>query len=93
MEVTIDKFGRILIPKKIRQLLGLLPGQKLELVADEDNRKLAFRLPLEIERTAIELTSFGFPVIQNGQPDEASEVDTVELIKDTREDDLDRKLT
>ena len=34
MEVVIDKFGRILIPKKLRKFLGLQPGQRLKLIAD-----------------------------------------------------------
>lgn len=31
MEVTLDKFGRILIPKRLRKILGIKSGQKLEL--------------------------------------------------------------
>lgn len=33
MELTLDKFGRILIPKKLRKLLGLGPGSRLRVVA------------------------------------------------------------
>lgn len=31
MEVTLDKFGRILIPKSIRKLLGVESGSKLRI--------------------------------------------------------------
>jgi AbrB family looped-hinge helix DNA binding protein len=31
MEATIDKFGRILIPQKLRKLFGLRPGAVLEI--------------------------------------------------------------
>jgi AbrB family looped-hinge helix DNA binding protein len=31
METTVDKFGRIVIPKRLRQDLGLRPGTKLEI--------------------------------------------------------------
>lgn len=36
MEVTIDKFGRILIPKALRDLLGLGPGSRLKVTATGD---------------------------------------------------------
>ncbi|HKM60035.1 MAG TPA: AbrB/MazE/SpoVT family DNA-binding domain-containing protein [Candidatus Bathyarchaeia archaeon] len=36
MEVAIDKQGRIVIPKEIREKYGLLQEGKLELVARED---------------------------------------------------------
>jgi AbrB family looped-hinge helix DNA binding protein len=31
METTVDKFGRIVIPKRLREDLGLRPGTKLEI--------------------------------------------------------------
>ena len=39
MKVTLDRFGRVLIPKRLRDRLGLAPGDTLELVV-EDNRLL-----------------------------------------------------
>jgi AbrB family looped-hinge helix DNA binding protein len=36
LEVTIDKQGRIVIPKEIREKYGLLDDDKLELVAREN---------------------------------------------------------
>jgi len=36
MNVTIDKFGRIILPKSIRQMLGLTPGKEITIkVTDE----------------------------------------------------------
>lgn len=36
MNVTIDKFGRIILPKALRQLLGLTPGKEIAIeVTDE----------------------------------------------------------
>ncbi len=37
METTLDKFGRIVIPKKIRNNLGLMPGivMKIEVSGEE----------------------------------------------------------
>jgi len=33
METTVDRFGRIVIPKRMREDLGLRPGTKLEIEA------------------------------------------------------------
>jgi len=35
METTLDKFGRVLIPKKLRERLGLEPHDALELQLEE----------------------------------------------------------
>ncbi len=91
MEVVIDKFGRILIPKKIRDMLGLKPGQMLELETDYPSRKLNLRLPADPSSTEVIVTDFGLPIIQNGEPSE-EEFDTVAFIKETREEYLDRKM-
>jgi AbrB family looped-hinge helix DNA binding protein len=91
MEVTIDKFGRILIPKKVREMLGLKPGQVLELITDQTSRKLNLRLPAESASMEVIVTDFGLPVIQNGPPTEEP-FDTVEFIKETREEYLNRKM-
>ena len=36
MRVTIDKFGRVLLPKAVRDLLGLRTGTSLEIETEED---------------------------------------------------------
>ena len=46
METTIDKFGRVLIPKVIRDDLGLQPGRVLEI--KEDDQKILLE-PLQEE--------------------------------------------
>lgn len=90
MEVKIDKFGRILIPKKIREELGLKAGQRLELscVSDTDNIYLAaadVATPDDIE-----VTDFGLPVLHNGKNEEG-EFDNAAFMKETREAYLDKK--
>jgi AbrB family looped-hinge helix DNA binding protein len=40
METTIDKFGRILIPQKMRKLFGLRPGAVLEIKETEKEIRL-----------------------------------------------------
>lgn len=44
MEVTVDKFGRIVIPKELRDELGLSPGAALQI--DRREQELVLR-PLE----------------------------------------------
>ncbi len=50
MDVTIDSFGRIVIPKKIRDRLGILPGAtlRLDIVEGDDHERLALE-PLRNE--------------------------------------------
>ena len=91
MEVTIDKFGRILIPKKLRQLLGLQPGQRIILKADKENRKLAVELPVSQDEVEVEITEFGLPIIKNGKP-EVKDFDTRAFMKETLMEYLDKKM-
>ena len=35
METTLDKFGRVVIPKKLREDLGLHPGSLLQIKQDD----------------------------------------------------------
>ena len=44
MRVTIDKAGRIVVPKPLRDALGLSGGEKLDIVLSEDGR-LEFEVP------------------------------------------------
>jgi AbrB family looped-hinge helix DNA binding protein len=36
MQTTIDKFGRIIIPKKVRENFGLKPGTSVDIEEDKD---------------------------------------------------------
>ena len=45
MQTTVDKFGRIIIPKKIRDHLGLEPGTSVEI--EEDKGRLVFTVAHE----------------------------------------------
>lgn len=38
--VTIDRFGRVLIPKRFRERLGLTPGHEFEIEVESDGIKL-----------------------------------------------------
>lgn len=40
MRTSVDRFGRVVIPKELRDRLGLTPGAPLELEAAEDRLEL-----------------------------------------------------
>lgn len=88
MEVTIDKFGRILILEKIREAIGLKPGQALELIVNRYGRELNIKLPADAEQTDIVMEESGLPVIQNG----GQTFDTAQFIKETQEEYMNRKM-
>jgi len=84
MEVTIDKFGRILIPKKIREALGLKPGQVLELFANKKTSKIEL-VSLKDVKATVNIKESGLPVIEFNPPVEM-DIDVVEWIKGDREE-------
>jgi AbrB family looped-hinge helix DNA binding protein len=53
MKTTIDTSGRIVVPKPLRQALGLKPGQQLEISAVDG------RLEVEIAPTPMQLKRRG----------------------------------
>jgi AbrB family looped-hinge helix DNA binding protein len=57
MKSTMDASGRIVVPKALRQLLGLKPGQTLEMHAADG------RLEIEIAGTPVKLKKRGKGVV------------------------------
>jgi len=57
MKATIDAAGRIVVPKPLRQALGLKPGQPLEVRAGDG------RLEIEIAPTPMQLKKRGKGVV------------------------------
>ena len=52
METTLDKFGRVVIPKEIRDNLGLKPGEMLHIESIEDEvilKPLKEETPLHVK--------------------------------------------
>lgn len=57
MKTTIDAAGRIVVPKSLRQALGLEPGQALEIRAGDG------RIEIEIAATPMKLEKRGKGVV------------------------------
>lgn len=80
MQVTIDKAGRIVLPKPLRDHLRLNPGDTLELAVEGEQVKLSPRRiapPLQKER--------GVWVFRTGEPLRAEEVrQTLTAVREQR---------
>jgi len=77
MKSTIDAAGRIVVPKSLRQALGLKPGQALEIRAGDG------RLEIEIAATPVELKKRGKGVV--AVPGVRLPSLTAELVRETLE--------
>ncbi|MBC6995844.1 hypothetical protein QWY85_17485 [Neolewinella lacunae] len=67
MKVTVDKFGRILIPKKLREAGGIEAGSVFEIEMDDSTHSLFFKLVPEV-LPHVEYTPWGWPVIVYPDP-------------------------
>jgi AbrB family looped-hinge helix DNA binding protein len=77
MKSTIDAAGRIVVPKALRQLLGLKPGQPLEIRAGDG------RLEIEIAATPVQLRKRGKGVVAVAEGE--MPVLTSDLVRETLE--------
>jgi AbrB family looped-hinge helix DNA binding protein len=77
MKATIDAAGRIVVPKALRQALGLKPGQPLEIRAGDG------RLEIEIASTPMRLQKRGRGIV--AVPDTDLPALTAEHVRDTLE--------
>jgi AbrB family looped-hinge helix DNA binding protein len=77
MQVTIDVAGRIVIPKALRDRLGLVPGEPLEL------REREGRLEIEPAPTPMRLARRGHGAV--AVPDQELPALTDELVRATLE--------
>ena len=78
MKVSIDNFGRILIPQKIRRHLDLMPGSVL------DVEEYADKLTLKIAEQKSPLKKRGGLLIFTGKI-AAHDKDIVRLVKEQRQ--------
>ena len=77
MKATIDTAGRIVVPKALRQALGLKPGQPLEIRAGDG------RLEIEIASTPMRLQKRGKGVV--AVPDAELPTLTADQVRETME--------
>jgi AbrB family looped-hinge helix DNA binding protein len=77
METTIDSGGRIVVPKALRDALGLTAGQALEIRATDG------RLEVEIAANPVRLVERGAGVV--AVPDGDVPALTAEVVRDTLE--------
>ena len=77
MKATIDAAGRIVVPKPLRQALGLKPGQPLEIRAGDG------KLEIEIAPTPMTLKKRGKGVV--AVPDTELPALTAEQVRETLE--------
>jgi AbrB family looped-hinge helix DNA binding protein len=71
MITKIDKFGRLLIPKKLREAMGLEAGKEVELSHDPVTKGIILQLVHEVS-PHIEVNAWGWPVIQSQVKEKAT---------------------
>lgn len=82
MMVTIDRLGRIVVPKPVRDALSLVPGTRLELVEEPDG----IRLLVPTTDARVEEVD-GLPLIVSRRPEPLTDHDVDGLLDETRPSD------
>lgn len=80
MKTTIDKAGRVVIPARIRERLGLKPGTEIEILVDDFSLRLVRAVPgTRLARRGKRLVAR--PIAKG---EDRSRIDLVELIEEER---------
>jgi AbrB family looped-hinge helix DNA binding protein len=77
MKTTIDAAGRIVVPKSLRQALGLAPGQVVEIRAGDG------RLEIEVAATPMQLKKRGKGIV--AVPETKMPPLTADMVRETLE--------
>jgi len=85
MVLTIDKFGRILIPKVIRQAIGINLGDELIIEIHPDKTMVKLTPKPKESDIKVTYTDWGFPQIEGGEPF-PDDFNTADFIKEGYEE-------
>ena len=89
MTTTIDKFGRILIPRSVRKELGLEAGTTLDISILGIQKKIQLE-PIVEKNYKFDYTDWGWPIIVRDNPTaEKSTFSIVDMINEGREERAD----
>jgi AbrB family looped-hinge helix DNA binding protein len=80
MELTIDKFGRVVLPKKLREHLGVGPSLKVEVKETPEGILLK-----PVQRTSNLIRKNGILILK-GSGEKSSQIDWHSLVDDEREE-------
>ena len=81
-KLSMDRAGRVVLPKPVRERLQLEPGESLEIESFEDHIVLR-----PIRQHATMRKELGVLVVDTGEPLSASDVrETIEKVRDERSD-------
>ena len=86
VKVKIDKFGRILIPKKIREAKGYVCGTELSLVMEPETEVLTLQPKKKKKEPYIIMTEWGLPLIVHPDGPPKDSMSAVEMIAESREE-------
>ena len=81
MELTIDKFGRVVLPKKLREHLGVSKGLTVEAKVTADGILLQ-----PVRPTGLGLTMKDGILMFQGSPEDTGRIDWDRLVEDEREE-------
>ena len=85
-KLSMDRAGRVVLPKPIRDRLQLEPGESLEIESFDDHIVLR---PIREHGRGVMRKELGMWVFDSGEPMDVSVVDdTIRKIREEREDEI-----